>query len=180
MPSPQVSRFINAQKSQTLLTELMSSQMPIFLGVGRTSLKCQPSSCKQCGHWGLEDYRLQLFFTILSTNYRLFDTLSTNFIELSKVVRSCQKWSKVAKSCKKVPDVAKKLQKAAKSCQKWSKVAKSCKKVPDDAKEVPKVAKVARLSTKLSTIWQIIDYLSKKLDYRPKVDIIDPSGHPGE
>ena len=36
-----------------------------------------------------------------------------------------------------------------------------------------------RLSTKLSTIWQIIDYLSKKIDYRLIVDIIDSSGHPG-
>ena len=35
-----------------------------------------------------------------------------------------------------------------------------------------------RLSTKLSTIWQIIDYLSKKIDYRLIVDIIDTPGHP--
>ena len=35
------------------------------------------------------------------------------------------------------------------------------------------LAKHKRLSTKLSTIWQIIDYLSKKIDYRLIVDIID-------
>ena len=40
------------------------------------------------------------------------------------------------------------------------------------------MAKHKRLSTKLSTIWQIIDYLSKKIDYRLIVDIIDTPGHP--
>ena len=34
------------------------------------------------GHWGSDDYRLPVFFTILSTNYRLFNTLSTNFIDV--------------------------------------------------------------------------------------------------
>ena len=37
----------------------------------------------QGGQWGSEDYRLPFFFTILSTNYQLFDTLSTNFIDFS-------------------------------------------------------------------------------------------------
>ena len=36
----------------------------------------------QGGHWGSDDYRLPVFFTILSTNYRLFNTLSTNFIDV--------------------------------------------------------------------------------------------------
>ena len=36
----------------------------------------------QGGHRGSEDYRLPVFFTILSTNYRLFNTLSTNFIDV--------------------------------------------------------------------------------------------------
>ena len=49
--------------------------------------------------------------------------------------------------------------------------------MPDVVKKVPKVA---ILSTKLSTIWQIIDHLSKKIDYRPMVDNIDHPGHPGE
>ena len=40
-------------------------------------------SCLQGGHWGSDDYRLPVFFTILSTNYRLFNTLSTNFIDVS-------------------------------------------------------------------------------------------------
>ena len=110
----------------------------MMLGEPKVYFLCRVAT----GHWGLEDYQLQLFYTILSTNYRLFDTLSTTFIELSKV----------AKSCKRVPNVAKKLPKAAQSCQKWSKAVKSCKKVPDVAKKVPKVAKVAKLSTKLSTI----------------------------
>ena len=35
----------------------------------------------QSGHWGSEDYRLPFFPTILSTNYRLFNTLSTTFID---------------------------------------------------------------------------------------------------
>ena len=35
----------------------------------------------QSGQWGSEDYRLPVLFTILSTNYRLFNTLSTNFID---------------------------------------------------------------------------------------------------
>ena len=34
------------------------------------------------------------------------------------------------------------------------------------------------LSSKSSTIWQIIDYLSKKIDYRRIVDIIDSTGRP--
>ena len=42
------------------------------------------------------------------------------------------------------------------------------------------LAKHKRLSTKLLTIWQIIDYLSKKIDYRLRVDIIDTPGHPAE
>ena len=38
-------------------------------------------------------------------------------------------------------------------------------------------SKLSKLSTKLSTIWQINDYLSKKIDYRLIVDIIDTPGH---
>ena len=37
----------------------------------------------QGGHWGLEDYRLPFFKTILSTNYQLFDTLLPDFIDFS-------------------------------------------------------------------------------------------------
>ena len=54
--------------------------------------KLQENECTTCyisyicyiqgGHWGSEDYRLPVFFTILSTNYRLFNTLSTNFIDV--------------------------------------------------------------------------------------------------
>ena len=40
-------------------------------------------------------------------------------------------------------------------------------------------SKHSKLSTKLSTIWQINDYLSKKIDNRLIVDIIDTRGHPG-
>ena len=40
-------------------------------------------------------------------------------------------------------------------------------------------SKLSKLSTKLSTIWQINDYLSKKIDNRLIVDIIDTRGHPG-
>lgn len=40
-------------------------------------------------------------------------------------------------------------------------------------------SKPSKLSTKLSTIWQINDYLSKKIDNRLIVDIIDTRGHPG-
>ena len=39
-------------------------------------------------------------------------------------------------------------------------------------------SKHSKLSTKLSTIWQINDYLSKKIDNRLIVDIIDTRGHP--
>ena len=39
-------------------------------------------------------------------------------------------------------------------------------------------SKPSKLSTKLSTIWQINDYLSKKIDNRLIVDIIDTPGHP--
>ena len=39
-------------------------------------------------------------------------------------------------------------------------------------------SKPSKLSTKLSTIWQINDYLSKKIDNRLIVDIIDTRGHP--
>ena len=39
-------------------------------------------------------------------------------------------------------------------------------------------SKNSKLSTKLSTIWQINDYLSKKIDNRLIVDIIDTRGHP--
>ena len=41
-------------------------------------------------------------------------------------------------------------------------------------------SKPSKLSTKLSTIWQINDYLSKKIDNRLIVDIIDTRGHPVE
>ena len=41
-------------------------------------------------------------------------------------------------------------------------------------------SKPSKLSTKLSTIWQINDYLSKKIDNRLIVDIIDTRGHPAE
>ena len=33
---------------------------------------------------------------------------------------------------------------------------------------------------KISTFWHIIDFLSKKIDYRPMVDIIDHPGHPAD
>ena len=39
-------------------------------------------------------------------------------------------------------------------------------------------SKPSKLSTKLSTIWQINDYLSKQIDNRLIVDIIDTRGHP--
>lgn len=82
---------------------------------------------------------------------------------------------------KKLPKSCQKLPKVAKSGQKWSKAVNSSKKVPDVAKKVPKEAKlanVAKLSTRLLTIWQMIGYLSKKIDYQLIVDIIDSSGHP--
>jgi len=41
-------------------------------------------------------------------------------------------------------------------------------------------SKPSKLSTKLSTIWQINDYLSKKIDNRLIVDIIDTRGHPAD
>ena len=41
-------------------------------------------------------------------------------------------------------------------------------------------SKPSKLSTKLSTIWQINDYLSKKIDNRLIVDIIDTRGHPAK
>ena len=63
-------------------------------------------------------------FTILSTNYRLFDTLSTN-------LSGCQKLPKVFKSCEGCQE----LPKVTKNCQQFSKVAQSCKKVPDVAKK---------------------------------------------
>jgi len=40
-------------------------------------------------------------------------------------------------------------------------------------------SKPSQLSTKLSTIWRINDYLSKQIDNRLIVDIIDTPGHPG-
>ena len=43
---------------------------------------CMCSSCMQGGHWGSDDYRLPVFFTILSTNYRLFNTLSTSIFRI--------------------------------------------------------------------------------------------------
>ena len=61
-----LSTFLSTQKSRFALESTFLSVFTLLQG----------------GHWGSGDYRLPVFFTILSTNYRLFNTLSTNFIDV--------------------------------------------------------------------------------------------------
>ena len=60
----------------TYLCEVSASRMGLT-----KSLTLLRESNLQGGQWGSEDYRLPVFSTILSTNYRLFNTLSTTFID---------------------------------------------------------------------------------------------------
>ena len=53
----------------------------LYCNYSDLGMKFSPCFFFQGGQWSLEDYRSPFSFTILSTNYRLFDTLSTNFID---------------------------------------------------------------------------------------------------
>ena len=120
----------------------------------------------QGGHWGSEHYRLPVFFTILSTNYRLFNTLSTNFIDV--YFQDILPWNRPGTWLSTQLDFH--LKKFAHFWMWHDEEAKmglsllqilctSCFILMVMCKESSKPSK---LSTKLSTIWQINDYLSNK------------------
>ena len=63
-----------------------------------------------------------------------------------------------------------------KSCQSFHRLFSNCWQNIDQIIDL--LAIVDKISTKLSTFWHIIDFLSKQIDYRPMVDIIDLPGYP--